>query len=252
MTQRFLIRIEYDGAPFVGWQRQANCISVQQVIEEAATQLCGHAIQVQGAGRTDSGVHATGQVAHLDLPKKFDEKRVTEALNALIGSWPVTVLQARAVEENIHARFSATGRRYLYRILAQRTPPALALGRVWHHRQPLDPAAMQLAAKRLLGKHDFTSFRASQCQADSAIRTLDELRIEAVGAEIHLHVAAQSFLHHQVRNITGTLALVGAGKWSADDVSTALAARDRSAAGPTAPAEGLYLSHVSYADISWS
>ena len=149
MTQRFLIRIEYDGAPFVGWQRQANGISVQQVIEEAATQLCGHAIQVQGPDEPIRGVHATGQVAHLDLPKKFDENRVTEALNALIGNWPVTVLQARAVEENIHARFSATGR-YLYRILAQRTPPALALGRVWHHRQPLDPAAMQLAADRLL------------------------------------------------------------------------------------------------------
>jgi tRNA pseudouridine38-40 synthase len=252
MTQRFLIRIEYDGSPFVGWQRQANGISVQQVIEEAATQLCGHAIQIQGAGRTDSGVHATGQVAHLDLPDKFDENRVTEALNALIGNWPVTILQAQAVDESVHARFSATQRRYLYRILAQRTPPALALGRVWHHRQRLDPAAMQLAAGRLIGKHDFTSFRASQCQADSAIRTIDELRIEAVGAEIHLHVAARSFLHHQVRNITGTLALVGAGKWSANDVSAALAARDRAAAGPTAPAEGLYLSTVSYEGIDWS
>ena len=252
MTQRFLIRIEYDGSPFVGWQRQANGISVQQVIEEAATQLCGHAIQIQGAGRTDSGVHATGQVAHLDLPDKFDENRVTEALNALIGNWPVTILQAQAVDESVHARFSATQRRYLYRILAQRTPPALALGRVWPHRQPLDPAAMQLAAGRLIGKHDFTSFRASQCQADSAIRTIDELRIEAVGAEIHLHVCARSFLHHQVRNIAGTLALVGAGKWSANDVSAALAARDRAAAGPTAPAEGLYLSTVSYEGIDWS
>ena len=182
MTQRFLILIEYDGAPFVGWQQQANGISVQQVIEEAATQLCGHAIQVQGAGRTDSGVHAIGQVAHLDLPKKFDENRVTEALNALIGKWPVTILQARAVKKNIHARFFPRRDADLYRILAQRTPPALALGRVWHHKQPLDPAAMQLAADRLLGKHDFTSFRASQCQADSAVRTLDELRIDAVGS----------------------------------------------------------------------
>ncbi len=252
MTQRFLISIEYDGAPFVGWQRQANGISVQQVIEEAASQLCGHAIQVQGAGRTDSGVHATGQVAHLDLPEKFDKNRVIKALNALMGDWPVTILQARAVEESIHARFSATSRKYLYRILARQTPPALALGRVWHHPQPLDAAAMQQAASRLLGKHDFTSFRATRCQAESATRTLDELRIEIVGAEIHLHVAARSFLHHQVRNITGTLALVGAGKWSADDVSTALAARDRSVAGPTAPAEGLYLSRVNYAGINWS
>ena len=252
MTQRFLIRIEYDGSPFVGWQRQVNGISVQQVIEEAATQLCGHTIQIQGAGRTDSGVHATEQVAHLDLPNKFDETRVTEALNALIGNWPVTILQAKAVDASVHARFSAAQRRYLYRILAQRTPPALLLGRVWHHRQQLDPAAMQLAADRLIGKHDFTSFRASQCQAHSAIRTIDELRIEAVGAEIHLHVAARSFLHHQVRNITGTLALVGAEKWSANDVSAALAARDRAAAGPTAPAEGLYLSTVSYEGIDWS
>ena len=252
MTQRFLIRIEYDGSPFVGWQQQANGISVQQVIEEAATQLCGHAIQIQGAGRTDSGVHSKGQVAHLDLPDKFDENRVTEALNALIGNWPVTILRAQAVDESVHARFSATQRRYLYRILAQRTPPALVLGRVWHHRQRLDPEAMQLAAGQLIGKHDFTSFRASQCQADSAIRTIDELHIEAVGAEIHLHIAARSFLHHQVRNITGTLALVGAGKWSANDVSAALAARDRAAAGPTAPAEGLYLSTVSYEGIDWS
>lgn len=252
MTQRFLIKIEYDGAPFVGWQRQANGLTVQQVIEEAATQLCGYAIQVQGAGRTDSGVHATGQVAHLDLPEKFDENKVTEALNALIGNWPVTVLKAQAVDESVHARFSAKNRQYLYRILAQQTPPALALGRVWHHKQPLDAVAMQMAANFLLGKHDFTSFRASQCQAKSAVRKLDKLRIEAAGAEIHLHVAARSFLHHQVRNITGTLALVGTGKWNANDVKIALAARDRSAAGPTAPAEGLYLTEVSYQGISWS
>jgi tRNA pseudouridine38-40 synthase len=197
-------------------------------------------------------VHATGQVAHLDLPDKFDATRVTAALNALSGGWPVTVLQTVAVDDDLHARFSATGRRYLYRILARRMPPALALGRVWHHKHPLDAAAMQTAANRLLGLHDFTSFRASYCQAESPMRTLDELRVEAVGDEIHLHVAARSFLHHQVRNITGTLALVGTGKWSADDVSAALEACDRAAAGPTAPPSGLYLSDVVYPQITWS
>lgn len=252
MTQRFLIKIEYDGTPFVGWQRQINGASVQQVLEEAATRLCNAPVQIQGAGRTDSGVHASGQVAHLDLPEKFDAPRVTKALNALIGNWPVSVLQSIAVDDAVHARFSASGRRYLYRILARRTPPALERERVWHHKHSLDVNAMQAAANRLLGKHDFTSFRATHCQADSPVRTLDELRVEAAGDEVHLHVAARSFLHHQVRNITGTLALVGVGKWNADDVSQALAAQDRSAAGPTAPATGLYLTEVSYPGIAWA
>lgn len=251
MTQRFLIRIEYDGTPFVGWQRQTNGISVQQVLEDAAQTLSGQPTLVQGAGRTDAGVHATGQVAHIDLPDKFDANRVTEALNALVGEWPITVIKAVAVDAQTHARFSAIGRRYLYRILARRTPPALLKDRVWHHKHPLNAEAMQLAADRLIGRHDFTSFRASHCQADSPVRTLDELQVVAQGEEIHLHVAARSFLHHQVRNITGTLALVGTGKWSADDVSAALEACDRSAAGPTAPACGLYLEDVVYEDVLW-
>ena len=246
MTRRIFITIEYDGTPFVGWQRQVTGLSVQQVLEEAAAELTGGDILVQGAGRTDSGVHATGQVAHLDVPDKFDANRVMEALNALTGDHPVTILDAREVDGEAHARFSATGRRYLYRLLPRRQPPALDHGRVWHHRGTLDANAMQLAAAHLVGRHDFTSFRASQCQADSPVRTLDELRIESQGEEIHIHAAARSFLHHQVRNIVGTLALVGAGKWTEDNVATALAAKDRAAAGPTAPPEGLYLTGVTY------
>ena len=246
MTRRIFITIEYDGTPFVGWQRQVTGLSVQQVLEEAAAELTGGDILVQGAGRTDSGVHATGQVAHLDVPDKFDANRVMEALNALTGDHPVSIIEAREVDSEAHARFSATGRRYLYRLLPRRQPPALDHGRVWHHRSALDPGAMQAAAALLVGRHDFTSFRASQCQADSPVRTLDELRIEPQGEELHIHAAARSFLHHQVRNIVGTLALVGAGKWTEDDVATALAAKDRSAAGPTAPPEGLYLTGVTY------
>ena len=217
------------------------------MLEEAAAELTGGDILVQGAGRTDSGVHATGQVAHLDVPDKFDANRVMEALNALTGDHPVSIIEAREVDSEAHARFSATGRRYLYRLLPRRQPPALDHGRVWHHRGgALDPGAMQAAAALLVGRHDFTSFRASQCQADSPVRTLDELRIEPQGEELHIHAAARSFLHHQVRNIVGTLALVGAGKWTSEDVAAALAAKDRSAAGPTAPPEGLYLTGVTY------
>ena len=246
MTHRIFITIEYDGGPFVGWQRQDNGLSIQQVLEEAAHKLTGGDCPVQGAGRTDSGVHAIGQVAHLDVPDRFDAARVMAALNALTVDHPVTVRAARQVPQDAHARFSATGRRYLYRILPRQAPPALDRGRVWHHRADLDVTAMQAAADHLVGRHDFTSFRASQCQADSPLRTLDELHLEMVGEEVHLHAAARSFLHHQVRNIVGTLALVGNGKWTPDDVAMALQARDRSAAGPTAPPEGLYLTEVTY------
>ena len=246
MTHRIFITIEYDGGPFVGWQRQDNGRSVQQGLEDAAHELTGGDCPVQGAGRTDSGVHATGQVAHLDVPDKFDAPRVMAALNALTAAYPVTIRAAREVPDDAHARFSAIGRRYLYRILPRRAPPALDRGRVWHHRAGLDVAAIREAATHLVGRHDFTSFRASQCQADSPQRTLDELRAVSVGEEVHIHAAARSFLHHQVRNIVGTLALVGTGKWTARDVAVALAARDRSAAGPTAPPEGLYLTEVTY------
>ena len=246
MMRRILITIEYDGGPFHGWQRQVNGRTVQQVLEEAAHQLTGQETLVQAAGRTDAGVHASGQAAHLDVPEKFDAERVMAALNALVGQQPVSVIAAREVPADFHARFSATGRRYLYRILPRRQPPALDLGRVWHHKTALDTDAMQCAADMLIGRHDFTSFRATHCQADSPVRTLDTLDVASAGAEIHIHVAARSFLHHQVRNMVGTLALVGAGKWQPEQVAEALAACDRSAAGPTAPPEGLYLTAVSY------
>ena len=246
MMRRILITIEYDGGPFHGWQRQVNGRTVQQVLEEAAHQLTGQETLVQAAGRTDAGVHASGQAAHLDVPEKFDAERVMAALNALVGQQPVSVIAAREVPADFHARFSATGRRYLYRILPRRQPPALDLGRVWHHKTALDTDAMQCAADMLIGRHDFTSFRATHCQADSPVRTLDTLGVASAGAEIHIHAAARSFLHHQVRNMVGTLALVGAGKWHPEQVAAALAACDRSAAGPTAPPEGLYLTAVSY------
>ena len=245
-THRIFIQVEYDGGQFVGWQRQSNGIAVQQLIEEAAAKLVGAPVLVQGAGRTDAGVHATGQVAHLDVPDRFNANRVREALNALINSTAISIRAAAIVPADSHARFSATARRYLYRILPRRQPPALDFGRVWHHKHDLDAAAMQAGANHLLGKHDFTSFRATQCQANSPVRTLDEVRIETVGEEVHIHVSAPSFLHHQVRNITGSLALVGTGKWTPADMKMALDARDRSAAGPTAPAEGLYLTDVIY------
>ena len=184
MTRRILITIEYDGARFVGWQRQENGDSVQATLEAAAEAFIGTPTPVVGAGRTDSGVHATGQVAHLDVPDRFDANRVMQALNAHLGEVPVTILHAREVVATIHARFSATARRYIYRILPQRQKPALNLGRVWHHRQPLDSDRMHKAAQSLIGRHDFTSFRASQCQAESPVRTLDKLNVEQVGNEI--------------------------------------------------------------------
>ena len=249
MTKRILITIEYDGAPFVGWQRQDNGASVQAALEAAAETFIGAPTPITGAGRTDSGVHATGQAAHLDVPEKFDANRVMQALNAHLGAVPVTVHSAREVPTTLHARFSATGRRYLYRILPQRQKPALDLGRVWHHRKPLDSERMHAAAQILVGRHDFTSFRASQCQASSPVRTVDRLSVQRVGDEIHLQAEARSFLHHQVRNIIGTLALVGIGKWDIADLQQALAACDRAAAGPTAPPWGLYLVGVDYAEL---
>ena len=246
MTRRILITIEYDGGPFVGWQHQENGPSVQTAIEDAAKAFIHAPVSVVGAGRTDAGVHATGQVAHIDVPKKFTANRIMEALNAHLSTLPVTIRSASEVPKDFHARFSAMGRRYLYRILPRRQPPALDAGRVWHHKHKLDPKLMSRAAKHLLGRHDFTSFRASQCQAESPFRTLDRLDIETNGDEIHIHTEARSFLHHQVRNITGTLAFVGTGKWHPDNVKTALEAVDRSAAGPTAPAHGLYLVGVDY------
>ncbi len=243
---RWKLTVEYDGGPFVGWQRQDNGPSVQQALEEAVEAFAQERPTVQGAGRTDAGVHALGQVAHVDIAKPADAKTVRDAINHHLGKTPIVVLTAEAVDADFHARFSATGRAYRYRILNRRPPPTLDAGRVWHVGPELDVAAMAEGARRLLGRHDFTSFRAAECQADSPVKTLDRLDVVADGAEIHLIVEAKSFLHHQVRNFAGTLKRVGDGHWTPDDVGRILQARDRSAAGPTAPAHGLYLTRVAY------
>lgn len=247
---RWALRLEYDGRGFVGWQRQANGLSVQEVLESAAANLChGTTPESVVAGRTDAGVHANGQVASLDLPDVLDARAVCEALNFHLKPNRVVVLQAAPVPSpNWSPRFSAVGRSYRYVILNRRARPALQEGLVWHVKVPLDTEAMDRAARWLLGKHDFTSFRASACQANSPIRTLDRLDVRREGELVMIEAAARSFLHHQVRNMVGTLKLVGEGRWPEDRVAAALAARDRSSAGPTAPPEGLSLMAVRYAD----
>lgn len=243
---RYRILIEYDGGPFVGWQAQANGPSVQAALEEAVFRFCGERVRVQGAGRTDAGVHAEGQVAHLDIEGARRPAVLRDAVNHHLGPLPVSVLEASEAEPEFHARFSAIGRAYRYRILNRRAPPALDRGRVWHVGAPLDAGAMDEAARRLLGRHDFSSFRSSECQANSPLRTLDRLDVRRAGEEIALHAEARSFLHHQMRIIAGTLREVGIGKRTPDDVSAALAAAARPAAGPTAPPHGLCLTRVRY------
>jgi len=247
------LRLEYDGTGFVGWQRQANGVSLQQVLEEAAARLsAGAPVATIVAGRTDAGVHAEGQVAQLALPEGFTPARVRDALNYHMKPHPVVVLEAAPAPEGWNARFSAVRRRYRYRILNRRARPALDAHRAWHVAVPLDAAAMAEAARHLLGRHDFTSFRAAACQAKSPLRTLDRLDVIRHDSIIDIHAEAQSFLHHQVRNMVGTLKLVGEGSWTAARVAAALAARDRAAAGPTAPAAGLTLTGVDYATDPFS
>jgi tRNA pseudouridine38-40 synthase len=243
---RYRLTIEYDGRGFVGWQRQDNGPSVQQALEEAVLGFCGERTHVYGAGRTDAGVHAIGQVAHVDIVKPTSTDTVRDALNAHLRPAPVSVIAAEIVDDAFHARFSATGRQYLYRIVNRRAPLALDAGRAWQVGVRLDAAAMQEAATRLLGRHDFTSFRSAACQARSPVKTLDRLDVTHTGDEIRLDIAARSFLHNQVRIMTGTLKLVGEGKWTAGDVADALAACDRTRGGPTAPPDGLYLAAVRY------
>ena len=244
---RYKLTVEYDGGPYVGWQRQDNGPSVQQALEEAVAGFCGETATVQGAGRTDAGVHALGQVAHVDIAKDTDAETVRDALNAHLKPQPIAVLEAEAVSDDFHARFSAVRRRYLYRIVNRRAPLALERGRAWFVPQTLDAAAMHRAAQALVGHHDFTSFRAKECQADSPEKTLDRIEASRLGEAVELRCAARSFLHHQVRNFVGSLKLVGEGKWPEAKIGEVLAARDRAAAGPTAPAEGLYLVGVDYA-----
>ncbi len=243
---RFKLILEYDGGAFVGWQRQDNGPSVQQALEEAVTGFCGETATVHGAGRTDAGVHALGQVAHLDLEKPTTAETLRDALNAHLKPAPVAVLAAEVAADDFHARFSATERRYLYRIVNRRPPLALERGRAWWVPRPLDAAAMHAAAQVLVGKHDFSSFRASECQAKSPVKTLTAIEVSRLAEAIEIRARAPSFLHHQVRNFAGTLRLVGEGKWSTAKVKAVLEARDRNAAGQTAPAEGLYLTEVVY------
>ncbi|HEV8016545.1 MAG TPA: tRNA pseudouridine(38-40) synthase TruA [Stellaceae bacterium] len=245
---RYKLVLEYDGGGLVGWQRQANGLSVQEILETAVERFCGRTLVVHGAGRTDAGVHALAQAAHVDLPKESPADVIRNALNQHVKPHAVSVLAVSRVAENFDARRSARGRVYRYRILNRRAPASLARGRVWHVGSALDIAAMQDGAKLLLGKHDFSSFRDSMCQARSPVKTLDALDVICAGEEIVVEARARSFLHHQVRNMVGSLKLVGAGKWRAQHIAEALAACDRRAGGPTAPAEGLYLVEVIYAD----
>lgn len=243
---RFKLTIEYDGGPFVGWQRQDNGFSVQQAIEEAVEKFCGQRAVLQVAGRTDAGVHALGQVAHVDLSGTHDADTVRDAVNFHVKPHPISILAAEAVSEDFHARFSATQRAYRYRIVNRRAPLTLERGKAWWVPVPLDAGAMNEAAHLLPGKYDFSTFRAANCQADSPVKTLDLLEVRREDEAIVIDARARSFLYHQVRNMVGSLKLVGEGKWSPADLAAARDAADRTKGGPTAPADGLYLVEVVY------
>ena len=247
---RYALKIEYDGRPFVGWQRQIDHSTVQGVVETALTKLEADVPTIAAAGRTDTGVHAVGQVAHVDLAREWTPFRLAEALNWHLRPAPVAIVACARVSEAFHARFSAMSRQYTYRLICRRAPLIHDAGHAWNVRGKLNPQAMAEGARHLLGRHDFTTFRATHCQAKSPVKTLDELRVEEhvlpAGREIRFHLKARSFLHNQVRSIVGSLERVGAGSWAPDDVGTALAACDRAACGPVAPPEGLYLTAVGY------
>jgi tRNA pseudouridine38-40 synthase len=243
---RYKLTIEYDGAPFKGWQIQADELTVQGVLTDAIASLTSEKVPVQGAGRTDAGVHARGQVAHVDLSKDWETDTIRDALNAHLRPHPVAVLAAERVPDSFNARMSAVKRHYLYRILNRRPDLTFDAGYAWRVPRPLDAAAMHAAAQRLLGKHDFTTFRSTECQAKSPEKTLDQFDVTRDGDWIDCIVSARSFLHSQVRSMVGSLVLVGDGKWSAGDLRAALDARDRTRCGPLAPPDGLYLARVDY------
>ncbi len=243
---RWRLTVEYDGGPFMGWQRQDRGPSVQQTLEEALQRMTGAPAQVLAAGRTDAGVHALAMAAHVDVMTSLTPHRLREGLNALVRPHPVSVLDVETVADDWHARFSCIGRRYRYRILNRRAPPALDAGHVWHLAVPLDVTAMQTGAAHLVGRHDFTTFRSAHCQSYSPVKTLDRLEVSRVGEEIHVVAAARSFLHHQVRSMVGCLAMVGRGQWQPDDMLRALEARDRAALGFNAPPQGLYFVEATY------
>lgn len=244
--RRYKLTVEYDGAPFSGWQIQADQLTVQGVLTAAVEALSGEQTLVQGAGRTDAGVHARAQVAHVDLTKEWDTDTVRDALNAHLRPYPIAILTAERVADDFNARTSAVKRHYLYRIINRRADLTLEAGRAWRVPRPLDAAAMHKAAQDLVGTHDFTTFRSTECQAKSPVKTLDVLGVGRNGEEVTVSAIARSFLHNQVRSMVGSLVAVGEGKWSADDLAKALAARDRAACGPVAPPDGLYLMKVDY------
>jgi tRNA pseudouridine38-40 synthase len=243
---RYKLIIEYDGTPFCGWQIQDNGASVQGALEAAVKAICGETVRVHGAGRTDAGVHALAQVAHCDIAKHFVPGRFRDGLNAHLRPHPIGVLSAEIVPDDFEARFSAKKRHYLYRITNHRANLALNIGRTWRVPRHLDAQAMHAAAQRLLGKHDFTTFRDTECQAKSPEKTLDQLDVTRQGDEVNVVTSARSFLHSQVRSMVGSLVWVGEGRWSASDLAAALAARNRAACGPVAPPQGLYLVRVEY------
>ena len=243
---RWRLTIEYDGGPFMGWQRQDHGPSVQQSLEKAIEQMTGEEVRLHCAGRTDAGVHALAMTAHADIERHVTAYRLREGINALVRPAPISVLAAEEAEPDFHARFSCIGRRYLYRILNRRAPPAVDKGKVWHIGKPLDVDAMAEGATHLVGNHDFTTFRSVHCQSESPVKTLDSLTVDRAGDEVYIRAAARSFLHHQVRSMTGCLALVGLGRWSPGDVRKALNAKDRAELGLNAPPEGLYFVEAIY------
>jgi tRNA pseudouridine38-40 synthase len=249
---RFRLTVEYDGRPFMGWQRQGHGPSVQQAIEEAARAITGEEVTLHAAGRTDAGVHALAMTAHVDIEKPITAFRLADGLNAKLRPLPVAILAAEEAAPDFHARFSCIGRRYVYRIVNRRAPLALEAGKAWRVPVVLHADAMNKAAQVLVGRHDFTTFRSAQCQAESPVKTLDRIIVRRLGEVIEIDVAARSFLHHQVRSMVGCLELVGRGKWSARDLRNALEAKDRAALGFNAPPDGLYFVEAMYDGAAWA